>query len=90
MDKRDILEIAGLIIIGIVILVVIFTPIFLGVTALNYYSKRGTCHTWALESERETKFVSNYPWYADCLTKTESGWISAYKLEQVETPNIIN
>lgn len=54
----------------------------------HYIIVENACETWIMETNRESKFISNYPWYVDCLTKTESGWISTTHLYQQEIPNL--
>jgi len=76
------------VIIGLFIIFSFLCMCFLGLAYFHYIIVENACETWKIESERESKFISNYPWYADCLTKTESGWISATHLYQQETPNL--
>jgi len=72
---------------GIIGMLIILFLVFSGIESYGEYS---ACNAWSISAERETRFVMSYPWYADCLTKTDSGWISAHKIQQVETPNIKN
>ena len=62
--------------------------LFFLITSIDYLALKKACETWRIESERPSKFVSDYPWYHDCLTKTKSGWISATHLYQQETPDL--
>ena len=62
--------------------------LYLGLSGLQYVADKSSCETWGEGTQREVKFISNYPWYFDCLVKTESGWISASHLYQQEIPNI--
>ena len=76
-------------IIGMIAIVIVgIISFYLILVAFTFVSRSNACEVWKSETGRPTKFVSDFPWYFDCYTKTESGWISAYKLEQVETPNI--
>lgn len=68
--------------------VVVLGALFLGITSLEFHSKEVACATWGAGTGRETKFVSSYPWYSDCLVNLKSGWISAYVMKAVETPNL--
>lgn len=69
---------------GIILISVILTPL----AFLDYQGKKSACAEWQVETDRQVKFVSDVPFYWDCLIKTESGWISGSKLEQIESPNI--
>ncbi len=59
----------------------IMLVLFFGATKLEQTLVKSTCNVWDTETNREVKFVKDYPWYADCLTKTDSGWISIYNLK---------
>lgn len=72
--------------IGIIVGIIVCATFLVG--SLSYITVKRACTVWERETGRETKFVSSYPLYADCYTKTESGWISATKINQVETPNL--
>ena len=61
---------------------------FLGISALSYNTTKSICEKWDIETDREVKFIASYPLWADCLVKTESGWISGKHLYQNETPNL--
>lgn len=69
---------------------VLLVGLFLAINGLAFHSKEVACATWGQGTGRETKFVSSYPWYSDCLVNLKSGWISAYVMKAVETPNITN
>lgn len=55
----------------------------------DYTSKQKACSLWGIETRRETRFISDIPWYWDCIVKTDSGWVSAGKFE-VRENNINN
>lgn len=84
----DVLEFlfAGVVfVIGCVLLLAL---IIVPIAFFDYQGKESACAEWQVETNRQVKFVSDLPFYWDCLIKTESGWISGSKLEQIETPNI--
>ena len=72
----------------LIIAIFLITLFFYFGATMEFIGRKKSCAVWERETGRETKFVSDFPWYADCYTKTESGWISAFKLEQIETPNL--
>lgn len=72
----------------VIVFVGIIVGLFYGIVLLNQSSTRAACDTWTEQTDREVKYVENFPWYSDCLVKTESGWISGAHLYQNETPDI--
>lgn len=62
-------------------LVIVFVGIFLGIAFLSQKTYDSSCTLWGEETGREVKFISNYPWYSDCLTKSGTGaWISTSRI----------
>lgn len=56
---------------------------------LHMYSMSRACELYRVSSEREVKFVRDFPWWWKCLVKTESGWIEYDNLKTIETPDLI-
>ena len=77
-------------IIGIIVGITISSLVVLSLllNGILFFAEMKSCESWGKGTGRETKFVASYPWYVDCLVKTDSGWISNHNLYQNETPDI--
>jgi hypothetical protein len=72
----------------IVMFILVISFVVMSLMTFDYFTKKKACQKWMIETDRELKFVSDFPFYWDCLIKTDSGWISGSHLYQEETPNI--
>lgn len=78
---KDIIESIGIFIALIFTIILITSPFVLFGNAWGKSQTSKSCDTFAIESDRETKYVEYTYWRYDCLTLTDSGnWISAYNL----------
>jgi hypothetical protein len=68
--------------------VLAFCLIMLGTRQVTIHYDRAACHSFATQTERQTKFVTYTYWSWDCLTPTGDGkWISTDNLREFgETP----
>ena len=64
-----------------VTIILIVVGMFLALRALSHVVTQNYCESWGENTGRETKFISNFPLFHDCLVNTDSGWVSGTKFE---------